>query len=78
MKMRGGWQGRGYPHGDRRAILLAMFPPPSLSGRRLLVLGATGFIGRWVARVARSAGATTVLQARSAAALAALRSRWEL
>lgn len=38
----------------------------SLRGRRVLVLGATGFIGRWVARAAGAAGARVWLSARDA------------
>ncbi len=55
-----------------------MLPPPTLLGRRVLVLGATGFIGRWVARCAARAGADCLLQARSAAALAVLREPYDL
>jgi nucleoside-diphosphate-sugar epimerase len=39
-----------------------------LRGRRVLVLGGTGFIGRWVARAASDAGARLWMSARDAAA----------
>ena len=41
-----------------------MNQPPSLDGRRVVVLGATGFIGRWVARAMSQAGAQVWLAAR--------------
>ena len=41
----------------------------TLSGRRVLVLGASGFIGRWVAVRAAEAGANLTLQARDASRL---------
>jgi nucleoside-diphosphate-sugar epimerase len=41
-------------------------------GRRVLVLGASGFIGRWVARHLTSAGADLVLAVRDPAAARAL------
>ncbi len=41
-----------------------MSAPLSLAGRRVVVLGATGFIGRWVARAMAQAGAQVWLAAR--------------
>lgn len=44
--------------------------PLPLGGRRVVVLGATGFIGRWVARAMAQAGAQVWLAARDRAAAA--------
>ena len=44
----------------------------------VLVLGATGFIGRWVARAATAAGARTTLAVRDAAAAASIFPRYEV
>lgn len=45
-----------------------MSAPPSLDGRRVVVLGAAGFIGRWVARAMSQAGAQVWLAARDVGA----------
>lgn len=51
-------------------------PAGSLLNRRVVVLGATGFIGRWVAREAGRAGARVWLVARDEAAGAGLAARY--
>lgn len=48
------------------------------SGARALVLGASGFLGRWVARELAARGAVTLMCARDAQAVERLRSRWRL
>ncbi len=48
----------------------------SLAGRRVAVLGATGFIGRWVARAASLAGADVWLVARDEAAAGDVAARY--
>lgn len=48
----------------------------ALAGRRVVVLGATGFIGRWVAREASRAGAAVWLAARDEAAAAEVAARY--
>ncbi len=42
-----------------------MTPPPWLAGRRVLVLGASGFVGRWAAAAFAAAGADVVASART-------------
>lgn len=49
-----------------------------LSNRRVVVLGATGFIGRWVAREAVRAGARVWLVARDEAAAADVAARYSI
>jgi nucleoside-diphosphate-sugar epimerase len=51
-------------------------PPPSFGGRRVLVTGATGFIGRWVTRALVRAGAEVHAAVRDAGAAAAVVGRW--
>ncbi len=51
---------------------------PLYRGKRALVLGASGFIGRWVARQLGALGADVHLAIRDAAALEALRETYEL
>lgn len=51
---------------------------PLYRGRRALVLGASGFIGRWVARQLGALGAEVHLAARDVAALDAVRETYEL
>lgn len=51
---------------------------PRLDGRRVAVLGASGFIGRWVAREAGRAGARVWLVARDPAAAALVQSAYGL
>src|SRR5215469_15426413 len=46
------------------------------ANKRVLVFGASGFIGRWVARKLEDAGAETFLVVRNATASAALFERW--
>lgn len=53
-------------------------PAGPLVNRRVVVLGATGFIGRWVAREADRAGARVWLVARDAAAAADVAARYGL
>ncbi len=48
---------------------LAFFSDYVYAGRRALVTGSTGFIGRWVARRLQDAGAQTFLASRSGEAL---------
>ncbi len=50
----------------------------SYRGARALVLGAGGFLGRWVARELAARGATTALCARDARAVERLRGPWGL
>lgn len=50
----------------------------TLRDRRVLVLGATGFIGRWVAREAARAGARVTLAARDTARAAAVAAAYEI
>ncbi len=49
-----------------------MSAPANYRGRRTLVTGVTGFIGRWVARALSDAGAEVVVNGRDAAALRAI------
>ncbi len=49
---------------------------PALRDRRVLVLGATGFIGRWVARAASETGARIWMSARDSAAARAMASAY--
>src|ERR1700716_3179166 len=42
------------------------------AGRRVLITGAGGFVGRWVARLLQAGGAELLLVARRAAALESL------
>ncbi|MFN7979820.1 MAG: NAD-dependent epimerase/dehydratase family protein [Vicinamibacterales bacterium] len=50
----------------------------TLRDRRVLVLGATGFIGRWVAREASRAGARVTLAARDTARASAVAAAYEI
>lgn len=50
----------------------------ALAGRRVAVLGATGFVGRWVAREASRAGADVWLVARDELAAAAVAARYDI
>jgi nucleoside-diphosphate-sugar epimerase len=50
----------------------------SYTERRVLVLGAAGFIGRWVARELTRAGAELVLADRESAAAQEVLARWEI
>jgi nucleoside-diphosphate-sugar epimerase len=58
--------------------MLARELAPLYRGRRVLVLGVSGFIGRWVARQLAAFGAELHLAARVAAAFEALRETYEL
>jgi nucleoside-diphosphate-sugar epimerase len=49
----------------------------SFAGARILVLGAAGFIGRWVARALTRRGADLLLVVRDAQAAASVFDRWE-
>lgn len=55
-------------------------PPPGnpYSGRRIVVTGATGFIGRWVARRLTEQGAELVLIVRDAARARRILAPWEI
>lgn len=51
-----------------------MSDAPSYAGARIIVLGATGFIGQWVSRALASRGAELILVARNGAGREVLRS----
>src|SRR5690348_15206444 len=51
--------------------------PARFAGTPVLVLGAGGFIGRWVARALTAGGATLTLADRSRAAMIPVLEEWE-